>query len=198
MPSAGCAADISSDVCCDTWYLIGERIRTVAFAGVCTCIEPGCGDREFISHQTEGDIYSILGDSLAITFVRAGITQPRPGGRVGPTPMTTLTYRLELRENGWPLPATADDQRQVLVAADWQMLHALSAHARGHAEKMWRSVAHAAATTMPADRMFSPSLHPFIMEGRIGVGDITPLPNLGPQVGYQMVVTVDIQLKPVG
>lgn len=196
MPSAGCAADISNDVCCDTWWLIGERIRTVAFEGVCSCIDPSCVDREFASYSTEGEIYSILGESLVITFVEAAVAsaQVGRGGNVRPTPITRLEYRLELRENGWPLPMRADQGTQTIVQNDWEMCHALSKHARGHGEKMWRSVLNAAATTVVANRMFSPSLHPFIMERGIAVGRIRPLPNLGPQCGYFMAVTVDTQL----
>jgi hypothetical protein len=42
--------------------------------------------------------------------------------------------------------------------------------------------------------MFRPSLHPFIMERGVTVGDLLPLPDLGPQVGFRMSVTVDTQL----
>jgi hypothetical protein len=196
MPSKGCAADVPSDVCCDTWWLIGERIRTVAFHGVCACIDPTCVDREFASYSTDGDIHSILGESLAMTFLGAEVASGQTGrtGNVRPTPMTRLSFLLELRENGWPLPAHTHAATETIVQADWQMLHALSKHSRGHAEKMWRAVANAASTTRLADRMFSPSLHPFIMERGIGIGRITPLPEFGPQCGYRLPITVDMQL----
>lgn len=196
MPSAGCAADIPSDVCCDSFYLIGERIRTVAFGGVCGCTQASCGDRQFTSYSVEGEPYAILGETLTCTFLSAEITaaQRNGAGNVTPLPVTRLTYRLELRENGWPLPATAHMSTQTLVQADWRVIHALAAHARSHGEKMWRAVAHAAATTKVDERLFRPSLHPFVMERGVGIGRMTPLANTGPQCGYRMDVTVDTQL----
>lgn len=196
MPSARSAADVPSDVCCDTWWLIGERIRTIAFQGVCQCIDPTCVDREFSSYSTEGEIFSILGESLVITFLGAGVSQgttTRAGGP-RPTPITRARYRLELRENGWPLPVRQDSATETLVQADWQMLHVLSKHARGHAEKMWRSLVQSLATTNLTAMMFRPTLHPHIMAKGVTLSDITPLANFGPQCGYKMDVTVGTQL----
>lgn len=196
MPSAGCADDIPSDVCCDSFYLIGERIRTIAFTGVCRCTVASCADRQFTSYSTEGDAYPILGETLTLTFLSADIVavQRNNVGNARPLPVTRLSYRLELRENGWPLPAFTHQSTQTIVQADFRRFHALAAHARGHGEAMWRAVANAASTTVVAQRMFSPSLHPFVMERGIGVGRMTPIPNIGPQCGYRMDVTVDTQL----
>lgn len=194
MPSAGSAADIPNDVCCTTFYDIGERIRTVAFQGVCRCIDPDCVDREFASYQTEGEIVSILGESLVITFVRSRVILTGRDGRVRHNPVTRIEYRLELRENGWPLPVTAHQGTQTIVQADWEKVHLLSKHARGHGEKMWRSLVKAIATTQQADMLFRPSLHPHIIQGGVILGDMTPLPNTGPQVGYRLPVFVDTQL----
>lgn len=196
MPSAGSAADISQDVCCDTFWLIGERIRTVAFNAVCRCIDPTCINRAFASGSTEGEIYSILGESLMITFVDAEVrsVQKSGGGNLRPTPITRLNYRLELRENGWPLPVRKHDATESIIQTEWEMCHVLSKHARGHGEAMWRAVVNGASTTRREGRMFDPALHPFIMERGVGVGRMTPLPNTGPQCGYRLPVTVDTQL----
>lgn len=196
MPSKASAADVPSDVCCDTWWLIGERIRTIAFAGVCQCIDPSCVDREFSSYSTEGEIHSILGESLVISFLGAGISSGSSArsGAPRPTPITQARYRLELRENGWPLPVRVDGSTETIVQADWQMLHVLSKHARAHGEKMWRSLVQSVTTSDLTTMMFRPSLHPHILQRGVILGDITPLPNTGPQCGYRMNVTVNTQL----
>lgn len=194
MPFAGNAADISSDVCCDTFWLIGERVRTIAFDGVCACMDPSCIDREFVSYSTEGEIHSILGESLVITFLRARMVATGRDGKPLNTPITRLEYRLELRENGWPMAVRKDDSTETLVQEDWRLAYALSKHARGHGEKMWRALVNSVTTTDLAKMMFRPSLNEHIMNRGVSLGDLLPLANTGPQVGYRMDITVDTML----
>ncbi len=194
LPSAACPADINGDVCCDTFWLIGERLRTVACEGVCACMDPDCADQEFISYQNEGPQASdALGESLAVNFIRAAvrIDSRRRNSTISPTFVTRVEYRLELLESGWPILSNPDG---TIIPADRAALHALSKHARGHAEKMWRSIAGAAATTDQTKALFPSATNPHVASRGVTVGDLQPLPRPGPQVGYYMNVSVDTML----
>ena len=195
LPTADCAENVSSDVCCDTFWLVGERIRTVAVTGVLACIDEDCS-QEFTTWQTEGPrIEWPHGESLIVTFIRASpkISSRERSGPLAPLVVSRLEYLVELRETGWPILNT--DPTQTIHTPQWEMYHALAPHARGHGEKMWRSLVNAASTTRPAARMFNPTSNPHVLDKGVAVSDLLPLDRPGPQVGYQVTVTVDTKLS---
>lgn len=196
MPHASCADDISGDVCCDTFWKIGERIRTVASAGVLACIDPDCSDREFRSYQTIGDqIQDPLGESLIVSFVRSSLRSDSRSQNQSTSPLvfTRAEFRVQLLETGWPT-ISVNQSTSTIVAPDADMLHALTPHALGHAEKMWRSVLNAAATTVEAQRLFPSSSNPHILRRGVIVEEMRPLPRPGPFIGFSFNVSVDTKL----
>lgn len=193
LPSASCAADISGDTCCDSFWLLGERIRTVAFNGVGGCQEPECGDQEFVSFSTEGDIITWPpGESLIVSFARAGIatTSTTPAGNTRPIVVTRAEYKVQLLENGWPTVEGGSD----ITIPDYEQYHALSKYARGHAELMWRALVGAAATTSQTLALFPIASNPHVRNRGVRIGDLIPMPRPGPQIGYELNVTVDTAL----
>lgn len=194
LPTAACAENISSTVCCDSLWLIGERIRTVASDAVLACFDEDCTEA-FTTWQTEGArIEWPHGESLIVTFVRATpkISSRERSGPLAPLVVTRAEYLVELRETGWPILST--DPTETIHTPEWQQYHALAKHARAHGEKMWRALVHAASTTSPAERMFSPSTNPHVLDKGVLVNDLTPLARPGPQAGYQVTVTVDTKM----
>jgi len=194
MPSADCPENISGSVCCDSFWLIGERIRSVAFDGVMACMEEDCSET-FTSWQTEGaQIEWPHGESLIVTFVRASpkISSRNTAGPLAPLVVSRAEYLVELRETGWPILST--DPTQTIHTPEWQEYHALAKHSRAHGEKMWRSLVNAAATTKPAERMFQVATNPHVLDKGVLVDDLLPLTRQGPQTGYRVTVTVDTRL----
>lgn len=190
IPPSDCGVDGS--VCCDTFWLIGERIRDVACTGLTSCLVDDCG--EFESYQTEGDIITDpVGESLIVSFLRASVRpdSTRPTGAVSPVFVTRATFRVQLLENGWPhvtggAEITPPARAEICAAAR---------HARGHAEAMWRAVVGAAATTDQTKALFPRASNPHVMSRGVTVGDLAPMPRPGPQIGYQMDVSVDTKLS---
>lgn len=197
LPVVSCAADIPSDVCCDTWWLIGERIRTIACNAVCSCVDPDCADRPFATWQSEGsDVDEPLGESLVVSFVSAELRTDTEGfnSRARPWPVTRVIHNVDLRENNWPIQ-TRNDLNQVITVPDPAIIHGLTKIARGHAEKMWRALVDASTSTSLERRMFTPAANPHIMERGISISAVRPHQTMhGPQAGYRIVVAVDHQL----
>jgi hypothetical protein len=197
LPSSSCAADVSGDTCCDSAWLVGERIRTIACEGVSACLDPECADGEFRSYQTEGELQDPSPECLVVVFtgmdLRSGSTDTQRNART--VLITRLTYRVELIEGGWP-NLRVDQQTNTLIPPDWEMQHALSKHARGHAEKMWRALQRSvvANTTNAAGAMFPLGTNPHVIRRGVGLGRLTPRPRPGPQIGYSIDITVDTTL----
>lgn len=193
LPHASCAADVPGSVCCDTFWLLGERIRTVASQALADCMVPECADRTFYAYQSEGDrTQDPLGECLIVNFIRASVrSTDRAAGGVQPIVVTRTEFRVELLENGWPILGVSDGG---ITPPDREMIYALAKHARAHAEKMWRALLHAAATTNQTERLYPTSTNPHVMNRGVGVGDLQPLPRPGPQIGYYMTMTVDTAL----
>lgn len=193
LPLAANAADIPTDVCCTTFWEMGERIRSVAFAAVCACIEPDCTHPNMRSWQTEGTrTLDVMGDSLVVTFVRAagrGDTRTRVGN-MRPNPVTRAEFRVELRENGWPM-IREHSATESIKLPDYQVVNAVAKHARGHAEKMWRALLSGATHTAQARQLFPSLTNPHILHRGVSVGDIVPIGPSGPQIAYGVTVTVD-------
>lgn len=187
IPAESCPPGTTPDVCCDTLWLIGDRIRTVACDAVMCCVDPDC-KTEMRSYMTMGTrIQDLIGDSLIVTMVRAeqAPTNSTDRGRSGPLPITRATYLMELRENGWPKAKVSGRNIEVPDPAE---VHPASAHSYSHAEKMWDAVLNGAASFTSADALFPVSKNPHIMQNGVSVGPLLPV---GPQT-YQAAWTVEI------
>ncbi len=194
MPSELCAEDVSGSTCCDSFWMIGERIRTVASHGIVACFDDDCGGREFASYQSEGPVTNNPnGESLIINFTRASIKSGSrtTNGAVRPIIATRAEYRVELLENGWPILEVVNG---TIIPPDLALIHAYAKHARGHAEKLWRSLIGAAGTTDQSKALFPAKTNPHVLNRGVQIGDLTPMARPGPQIGFQLTVTVDTML----
>ena len=192
LPVASCVANVPSDVCCDTVWLMGERIRTVALAAVCACLDESCRSRPMESWQTEGERSgSVKGDSLVVSFtgLDSSVRERTRRGSPIPTPITRADFRVELRESGWPMIAE-HSSTQTVKLPDPQMVHALAKHARGHAEAMWRALLRGATSTVAADQLFPAATNPHIINRGVAISQLSGSPS-GPQITYSLNISVD-------
>lgn len=192
IPTAACADDIPADVCCDTIWLIGDRIRTVATAGLMECFDPACADREFRSFSSWGErLQDPLGESLIVSWIRNSVVTTRGLGSMAPATATRAEYLIELRENGWPAIESANGS---IIERDSDVMNIASKHATGHAERMWRAVVDAAQRQIGAGALFALPANSHIIHGSIQIGDLTPIDPQGRQVGSKFNVSVSMAL----
>lgn len=189
LPAVNCANGITPDVVCDTTWLMGERIRTVAFDGLCTC---DC-ETAFRSYTTIGTtIEDPLGDSLIITLV--GLTSAITVNQTitGATPVAGFhraRFLLELRDNGWPT-IERDEFGNYVNIPDSVDVNAMSKHSQSHGEKMYRSLAN--ATQMRT--LFPSASNPHVIQEAVRLGEIVPLQPQGIQVGWTIFIDVPLRL----
>ena len=190
IPTATCPANISGDYCCNTLSAIADRIRTVAFSGLCGCLDQSCADREFRTFVSIGPtIQDPLGDSLIVHMPAFG---PTPGstndrGNILGFGVHQGDFMVELRDNGWP-QVTADDMTAAIIAPDSELVHAATMHSMGHGELMYRSLTDA----VQKREMFvgTPNKH----IGRIHISGLVPIPPSAFQVGWKCMVSVETTL----
>jgi len=191
LPAASCAADIPSDVCCDTFATIAGRIRTVALAGLVTCLDPSCADREFRSYTSIGpSIQDPLGDSLIVHMITAG---PTAGSSDGPGNLLQVAvfraeFEVRLLENGWP-QISVDDMSKQIIAPDADYIDAVAQHAMGHGEKMYRTL----ANSIQRRQMFTGASNGHI--GKVQISPLTPIQPSAFMVGYSCRVYVETLLR---
>lgn len=196
LPYAPCPDDVPSDVCCNSFWLLGERIRTVALAGLVSCVDESCADREFRCWSQIGPVLDPLGESLVVSYKGSALRSDsrRSNSSVSPLIVTRSEFSVELRETGWPTHHV-DPSIDSILAADWEMIHALTPHAMSHAEKIWRTVVGAAATTVQADQLFPQTSNPHIRQRGVVIGGLTPLSRFADQIGFGFDVSIDTDLR---
>lgn len=193
IPHSDCADDIADDVCCDTIWLMCERIRTVAQSGVATCLDDECDSRTFRSWTRWGtQIEDPHGESLIVspTRVSSAALATSARGRQLPIIVTRVEIQIELRETGWATPRGANDAGAI-ETVDWEVEAAQTKHAVGHAQKMWHTLVGAVAERNGTSLLFPSLNNPHIVQRGIQVGDLTPLPPGAYIAGSRMSVSVD-------
>lgn len=186
VPTASCADLISGDVCCDTTWLVGDRIRSVAFEAVCCCAETGCNGRAWRSFTTIGSqIQDPLGESLIVSMPSLSPTSTTDRGKLPILTPHRAIYLVQIRETGWPTIHTTGGGE--IVVPDSNVVNAVSKHVQSHGEKMYRAL----VGGQQAYTLFPPRTNSHIT----GV-TISPLTPLGPDllVGWSMQVAVDMKL----
>ena len=194
IPHESCPPGTAPDVCCDTLFLIGDRIRTVACNAVLNCSDPGC-DTQMRSYMTIGDrIQDLIGDSLIITLRNASpaTTTRSANGRIGPTPITRATYLLELRENGWPVAQT---KGTTIETADPAAVHAAAAHSMSHAEAMYAAIVNGFSTWIGETAMFPINRNPHIIMDSVNVGLLLPVGPQSIQAAWSVELSIDARLR---
>lgn len=174
--------------------MIGDRIRTVAFQAVLDCVDESC-TQAFRSYSTIGTrIQDAHGDSVILTMTSADNSSmtSTPQGRQMQIGVTRANYLLELRENGWPQSKV--NGRNQIETPDSAMLNAVSKHASGHGEKMWRALVNASVRQVGPNALFPVDCNPHILHKGVTVSRLSPIDPRAFQVGWSMTVTVDTTL----
>lgn len=190
IPAADCPPCTPPEVCCDSLFLLADRIRTVAFEAVLCCVEESC-QQEYRSYVTMGPrIQDLKGDSVVVTMTTSNNTSMTTTtlGRQSPLVATRSTFLVELRENGWPQPKARGNNIEPPAP---EAVNFAAAHSMGHAEAMWRALSDAAAQRNGTTRMFPLPTNRHVIQGGVGVGPLTPVGPQAYQVAWTVVVTVD-------
>lgn len=185
IPTSDCATAVGPDVACDTLWLMAERIRSVAFDGLCSC---DC-ETEFHSHTTVGNqIQDPIGDSLIATMLGVGPVNTTNSGALPIAATHRARFLVELRDNGWPT-IEADENGNIIVIPSSADFNVASKHAMSHGEKMYRSL----VNTIQMRTLFASALHPRIIAESIRLSEMTPISPQAIQVGWS--VNVDVPLR---
>jgi hypothetical protein len=194
IPADSCPPGTTPDVCCNTLFLIGDRIRTVACEAVMCCASADC-DSEFRSYTTVGSrIQDLVGDSVVVTLQNAttAATTNTARQRTSPTPVTRATYQVELRENGWP---QAKARGKGIAVPDPLAVNAAAAHAMSHAELMYGAIANGATTQIGDGALFPVPTNPHIIMNSVQIGPLLPVGPQAYQIAWTIQVTVDAVLR---
>lgn len=196
IPATDCPPATADDTCCRSFWLVADRIRTVAFDAVVTCAHEEC-DKELGSYVDHGDrTQDPIGNNVVVAINRATVAYPTRGGRQLGLAITRLSLRVELRETGWPMPSGVGGSIKVPAGASYNYA---SQYVYDHGEAMWRALVNAAGSVQPGVRMFDPQANPHIPHPGVAIGDLLPLRDA--LVGWMVPVTVDLslaKLPPVG
>lgn len=183
-----------AETCCDSLFLVGDRIRTVAWEAVECCVTANC-DKPFRTYTTFGNrIEDVLGDSLIVTLQQATNAPATTStqGRVQPYALTRASFLLELRENGWPQSKV--NSGKVIEVPDSDVIEAAAQHAMGHASAMWAGLMNAAASRNGSTRMFPLPYNHHVQQGGVAVGPLLPVGPQAYQAAWSVTVTVDFTM----
>lgn len=186
IPDSNCASPIETgDTCGSTWK-IGERIRSVAFEGMCSC---DCGT-PYLSHTVIGStIQEPLGNSLVIAMTEFGPRTTTSAGSLPPVATHAARYLLQLRDNGWPTIQTDENGAAIHVPTSEEFNHA-SFYAQEHGEQMYRRLVNA----IQMRTLFAGASNGHIISESIAMSNMTPLGPQAIQVGWQITIVVPLRL----
>lgn len=185
--SSDCPCDTGPDVCCDTIFLKGDRIRTVAWNAVRSCGTEGCCEGvEGRSYTTlDADMPDPFGDSVIVAWTG---TEPVAVTAGGHTPSITphrATFRVQVSCGGWPILKTEGGRPQMPKGVDFNNA---SKHVMGHAEIAYRAIVAAVQ-----DNTLWVSTPGVIFKGT-RVSDLRPLAPAAYIARAAFLVAVDITL----
>lgn len=190
-----CTDDFDAETCCNTFFLIGQRILQVAWSGLAGCIDADCSDREFRTFVTFGErIQDPLGDSLIVALANATSASltTTPRNRLFPASVTQLIWRVELRDNGFP--TIERNQSGQIEVPDWRAFQHATQHTMDHGEMLWRTLVDAGAQRSNGTRMFPLPANGHVLQGGVNVGSLRPIGPQAFQAGWAVDVTVDVKL----
>lgn len=193
LPLASCADDVPTDVCCTSVFDIADRIREVAYDGLCGKLDPSCRDREFRTYVSIGPrVPEPLGDALVV-YINPDVTPSpgsrRPGGTLLGASLQRAPFEIYLTENGWPTPET-NEIGEVIYVPPSDLIHAISRHAYSHGEAMYRAVLNA----VQRRTLFPVEAFPHIAEIEItGLRAVAPSSHT---VGWIIPITVQLTFPP--
>lgn len=188
LPAADCPCDTGPDICCDTVFLLGDRVRTVAFDAVKACQIDGCCN-EYRSWTTIGpQTADPFGDSVIVHMLRLYMPNTTGQGNAPLIGIHAADFRVEIRYTGWPQISAEEMGGTINVPGEAFNLPAR--HAMGHSEKAWRAI----VDGVQRYTLFPPSTNPHIIHKQIAVTEMVPLAPAGPIVGHAFTVGVKFKL----
>lgn len=137
--AADCPCDTGPEVCCDSIFLKGDRIRTVAWNAVLSCSEEGCcSGREARTYMTlDADTPDPFGDSVIVAWLNTTpVTQTR-GGHTPQIVAHRCEFRVQVAVAGWPILGTQDGRA---VMPTPSAMNSASKLALSHSELAYRAV----------------------------------------------------------
>ena len=190
LPVADSPADIPANYCCDTLSKIADRIRTVALAGLCSCLDGSCADQGIRSYVAVGPrIEDPIGDSIIVHMTTFGPTTGSNDrlGHLLPVAVHRADFEVRLLETGWPT-VDSDEITQQIIVPSAEMVNAVSLHLMAHGELMYRTL----ANSIQRQEMFVGTDNAHI--GRVQISNLEPIQPSAYMAGYRCVVRVDTTL----
>jgi hypothetical protein len=181
LPLLDCAE--SAPPCCSTLHMLATHLLDVVVPGQIECAsEQPCPNKELVAYVQHGtDFDDPLCDSLVV-FLTSITSSPGSTSINGTTvlaPVFRASYRVRLRESGWPM---VEDDGDTIYVPDPQLVHRQSVHSYAHGERMFRDLANA-----HAHKRLVPSGCSVVR-----IGDFLPLFTSGGCVGWEIEITVDV------
>lgn len=187
--SVDCPCDTGADVCCDTLFLKGDRIRTVAWNAVLECRdETCCGTIEGNTYMAMGPVtFDPHGDSVIVSLVSSDPVATTNGNHTASVSPLRTIYKVEVRFAGWPTiqMGAPGSPPYTPTAAEYA---SATKHVMGHAEKAYRAVLRAAAN----HSLFVPAANPDVIFKGVRVSDLRPMQPRSVIAGMEFGVAVDI------
>lgn len=182
-----CPCDTEADVCCDSFFLKADRIRTVAWNAVRECTEDGCcADRQMRTFVTlDGDMPDPFGDSVMVAWLGTTPVVQTAGGHTPSITPHRSEYRVQISASGWPVLGVESGRILMPTADTFQQA---TRHVVGHAEKAYRAVVNA----VQHHTLFTNT--PGLIFKGIRVSDVRPLPPAAYIARAAFLVSVDVAL----
>lgn len=187
LPQLECACDV--DPCCTSVFCIGRALKDVALEAV---NDGGCYNDSCAAPNVDGIVTVGRGDGYEPDMVIVSLlqlaTSPRSADQRGNMPGTVLfraEWQIRLTESGWITFIETDNEPQMLAP---DLIEANAAHSYSHAEQMYRAVADAVLTRKVVGCNDRASCF-------AAVGPLVPLDPGGHTVGWQMTVTLEVDLN---
>jgi len=187
LPDANC--NIPEEACCNALYETAVHLLNVVYPDLIDCIgEPECpvqSIQPFVQHGVEPD--DPLCDTLIVYIVNISTSTGSTtlAGGLALAPKYRVTYRMRLRESGWPMAYAVDEQ---IYAPDPAVVNAIARHSYAHGERMFRSIANA-----HAQRALAPGSCSVV-----NIGEFRPVPVGAYCVGWEIDITLDVPWNYVG
>lgn len=178
------------EVCCDTLFVLADRLRIVAADAVNACLPVDvCGEIDsFVAVGFEAE--DPIGDSISVTVVNVqDAVDSTTNEQAGPLALVRADLVLRLLESGYPMLLSTDGEN--ILAPDRAEVHLASKHSMAHAEAMLRAIRN--GLRRPAIPMFRPFVPPGTIFGVVPQ-PMRPIPPQMGLVGWTLTLGVRVAL----
>lgn len=183
LPALDGTCEIPTEVCCTTVFDAATALLDRILADLESCIPPGDCFGGLVGYVTIGGFpQDPLCDSLIVTATNIA-SSSGVAGKLRSIAQHRVSFLIQLHESGFPMIGVAGDD---IFVPPPDLVHAVSKHAYAHGERMYRSALEALAGPNPIDGC-----------GFVSIDSFTPIDPSGGCVGWQLRVTVNVNLGPV-